>query len=49
MRDSAAKDPDYPGEFDGEHKSAERMREFCDGVMTMNVAAQETTKQEIER
>jgi hypothetical protein len=25
--------PDYPGEFDGEHKSEERILAFCDNVM----------------
>jgi hypothetical protein len=29
---SRGEGPDYPGEFDGAHKSAERILEFCDAV-----------------
>jgi hypothetical protein len=30
--------PDYPGEWDGEHRSAERILAFCDAVMGMSTA-----------
>jgi hypothetical protein len=31
--------PDYPGEFDGEHKSEERIIAFCDCVHALEVVA----------